>query len=126
MRQPLTITSLAIVALSLSGCDLVCDDECKAQKWREEAYEQKALYEANLPPPAQGITLAEFNRLEMGMSYQQVVDIVGLDGTVMAETEIAGYKNVMVMWNGETGIGANANAMFQNGKLIQKAQFGLE
>lgn len=73
-----------------------------------------------------GISLAEFQRLQTGMSPQQVEDVVGSLGEVVSETELAGYKTVMVQWNGESGFGANANAMFQNGALIQKAQFGLK
>jgi hypothetical protein len=29
------------------------------------------------------------------------------------------------MWDGEGGLGANANVQFQNGNVIGKAQFGL-
>lgn len=60
------------------------------------------------------------------MTYQQAVDVIGLDGTVISESQVVGFKTVMLMWNGEAGTGANANLIFQNGKLIQKAQFGLE
>lgn len=43
----------------------------------------------------------------------------------MSSSEMAGYKTVMLMWTG-TSMGANMNAMFQNDKLVSKAQFGLK
>ncbi len=36
------------------------------------------------------------------------------------------YHAKMYMWEGSGSTGANANAMFQGGKLITKAQFGLK
>lgn len=71
------------------------------------------------------VTKAEYLRVEMGMSYQQVVAILGPPDEQMSETEMAGFHTVMYMWEGRGGFGANMNAMFQNGKLVNKAQFGL-
>ncbi len=59
------------------------------------------------------------------MSYAQAVEILGDPGEEMSSNEIAGTKTVMYMWEGRT-MGANMNAMFQNDKMIQKAQFGLD
>jgi hypothetical protein len=70
------------------------------------------------------ITLAKFNRLSEGMTYNQVVAVLGKDGTVISSTNIGGIKTVMYQWN--AGLIANMNAMFQDGKMISKAQFGLE
>lgn len=73
-----------------------------------------------------GISAAEFKELQTGMTQAEVSAIVGSEGEVISENEIAGTRTVMVQWDGESGFGANANAMFQNGKLMQKSQFGLE
>lgn len=73
-----------------------------------------------------GISAAEFAALRTGMTLGEVVEIVGSQGEVLSESELSGIRTVMVKWNGEIGFGANANAMFQNDKLIQKSQFGLE
>ena len=71
------------------------------------------------------ITKAEFEQLQTGMSRQQVADIVGSPGEVISESNLAGISTVMVKWDGSGSLGANANAMFQNDKLISKAQLGL-
>lgn len=80
------------------------------------------------PAPAEttGVNLANFNRIQNGMTYEEVVAILGEEGTVMSETDIAGFKTVMYQWFGTGSLGANMNAMFQNGAMIQKAQFGLK
>jgi len=71
-----------------------------------------------------GVTLAQYNQLQTGMSEQQVYAILG-PGTEISRSDIGGIVTVMYQWDGD-GFGANMNAMFQNGHLIQKAQFGLE
>lgn len=72
------------------------------------------------------ITLAEFNEVETGMSYEEVSDIIGSSGTMVSEAEYAGYHNSIVAWNGHGITGANANISFQNGRVVAKAQFGLQ
>lgn len=77
----------------------------------------------NLPT----ISKSEFDALTNGMSYDEVVEIIGGSGEVLSETGSPGdaYYTVMYMWEGEGELGANANVMFQDNKLISKAQYGL-
>lgn len=72
------------------------------------------------------ITLDEFNRIEMGMTYDEVVGIIGSYGSELSRSEIAGYTTVILMWEGSGSLGANANVTFQNGSVMAKAQFGLK
>ena len=69
------------------------------------------------------LTLATYNRLQAGMTYEQVREILGSSGTEMSRLELAGITTVMYQWTRFGG--ANMNAMFQNGQLVSKAQFGL-
>jgi hypothetical protein len=75
-----------------------------------------------------GINKGEFDSIENGMTYEEVVKIIGVEGEVMSESGTAGeeFHTVMYTWDGEEGLGANANAMFQDGVMISKAQFGLQ
>lgn len=74
------------------------------------------------------ITLEEFKAIENGMSYEEVCEIIGGEGELLSEGGEPGsaYYTVMYQWKGEGSLGANANAMFQGGKLTNKAQFGLK
>lgn len=74
------------------------------------------------------ITLEKFNKIETGMSYEQVVEIIGEEGTTLSETNISGdekYHTIMYSWKAKNGI-ANANVTFQGGKVISKAQVALK
>lgn len=70
------------------------------------------------------LTLEKFNKIKTNMTYDEVVKILGVEGEVMSESEVAGIKTVLYTWDGS--FGANMNATFQNDKLISKAQLGLE
>jgi len=72
------------------------------------------------------LNLEKFNKIETGMTYEQVVAIIGEEGTVLSESEISNIKTIIYSWYGKGSIGANANITFQNGKAISKAQFGLK
>lgn len=71
------------------------------------------------------VNMENFNKLKTGMKYSEVVEILGKEGEILSETEVGGYKTVMYKWDGESLL-SNMNAMFQNGKMISKAQFGLK
>lgn len=72
------------------------------------------------------ISMEEFNALQTGMTYEEAVAIIGGEGELSSQVDVAGYDTKMYMWEGEGGFGANANATFQNNSLTSKAQFGLE
>lgn len=70
------------------------------------------------------VTMEEFKKIKNGMTYEEVVEIIGFEGTEMSSTEIGGIKTIMYSWQNDDG--SNMNAMFQNNKLNTKAQFGLK
>lgn len=74
--------------------------------------------------PESGVTLAGFQKIKTGMTYKQVVEVLGKEGELLSESDIAGIKTEMYQW--KAGFPANMNATFQRGKLVSKAQFGLE
>lgn len=111
----------------------------KAMKESEEAIEDadKAIEEADeVSAEAKeeendpGISKEEFDKIQAGMTYEEVVEIIGGEGELNSESGTKGdqYYTAMYTWNGESGFGANANATFQGNpaKLQNKSQFGLE
>jgi hypothetical protein len=69
------------------------------------------------------ITADEYARLYDGISYSQAVTIIGDPGEETSRTDMAGYVTVAYSWKNYDG--SNAILMFQNDKLVSKAQFGL-
>ncbi len=72
------------------------------------------------------LNLEKFNKIQTGMTYEEVVAIIGEEGTVVSESEIGNIKTTLYSWYGEGTIGANASITFQNGKVTSKAQLGLK
>ncbi|SMP05774.1 protein of unknown function [Laceyella tengchongensis] len=70
------------------------------------------------------VTMEEFKKIKNGMTYEEVVKIIGFEGTEMSSSELGGIKTIMYSWQNDDG--SNMNAMFQNNKLNTKAQFGLK
>lgn len=68
---------------------------------------------------------AAFSRLQNNMTYEQVREVIGCDGSIQSDMEMAGYRTVMLAWDGEGTLGANMNVMIQNGRMVMKSQFGL-
>lgn len=72
-----------------------------------------------------GVTMAQYNRIKSGMSYNKVVSILGQPTEELSSSEMMGITTVMYMWEGNS-LGGNMNVMFQNKKVVSKAQFGLK
>ena len=74
------------------------------------------------------ISLEEFNKIETGMTYDEVCEIVGGEGTLGSSVDVGignEYKTEIYQWTGDGAIGANANVTFQGGEVVSKAQVGL-
>lgn len=74
------------------------------------------------------ISLEEFNTIEAGMTYEQVKEIIGSDGELLSDVDLGmgeKYHTLTYVWYGNKATGSNANFTFQGGKLITKAQIGL-
>lgn len=100
--------------------------EAKAAKVAAEKSAQKAQLaeiERNRPK----LNKANWARIREGMTYSQVVAIIGPYEQELSSVEIPGTpRTVMYQWTtGQLLSVANANCTFQGGKLVAKAQFGL-
>lgn len=77
------------------------------------------------------VTKGQYNSIHTGMTYEEVYNIIGVHGEELSQNKIEGVKGVMpsittvmVAWTNPDGTGMNA--IFQNGKLNSKSQFGLD
>jgi hypothetical protein len=80
-------------------------------------------------PPPPPVTMEKYNRIRTGSSYWTVTQIVG-PGQELSRSHfpgVPGYTDSLttIMYQWINPDGSNMNAMFQNDKLVQKAQFGL-
>jgi len=121
--EPMTPEQAATAAAQRAEKEAKADAELAkstAQSEQRQA-ELKALQEANAARPQ--MNAANFARIREGMTFDEVVAIVGQPSQLLSSSEIGGIKTAMYQW--DAGIVANANAMFQDGKMVSKAQFGL-
>lgn len=77
------------------------------------------------------VTYDKYNKIENGMSYSHVVKILGYEGEELSRSKFDGVPGVTesittIMYQWVNDNGSNMNAMFQNDKLVNKAQFGLK
>lgn len=76
------------------------------------------------------VTMEKFNKIQTGMSYNEVKAVMGDAGELGAETTMPAVPGVMgalnnkiYMWKNSDG--SNMNVQFQNDKVMGKAQAGL-
>lgn len=70
-----------------------------------------------------GYALGQFNRIQTGMSVNDVESIMGSPGEPMVDSSVAGYTGQMYKW--QNADGSNMIVQFQNSAVVTKAQFGL-
>lgn len=70
------------------------------------------------------ITMAMYEQVKEGMTYEEVEAIMGSKGEELSRSKNGDFEAVMYSWKNSTG--SNMVAMFQNGKLTTKSQFGLK
>lgn len=69
------------------------------------------------------VTLEQFSNIKEGMSYEEVVGIIG-EGQVSSETKIFNLTSIMYEWINKDG--SNMNAIFDSDTLTMKSQFNLK
>ncbi|MDH6349499.1 DUF3862 domain-containing protein [Brevibacillus sp. 1238] len=73
------------------------------------------------------ISKAAFDKIENGMTYEEVTGIIGGEGELLSEAGNKGEQHhaVVYMYEGET-LGSSASLAFLDGKLQVKSQIGLQ
>lgn len=70
------------------------------------------------------LTMAKYNKIKNGMTYNQVVSIIGKKGEEITNTEFKGTKAATYKWTGEDYTFIFCN--FKNDKLAFKSQANLK
>jgi hypothetical protein len=127
--QRLLVGGVAAVGagLFLIGAVSAVTDAPRRERLREareaDARDQSG---SSAPTQAPGPSLSGYLSLREGMTYAQAVSALGSSGQEISRSNLAGFTTVMYQWTVDDGSGANMNAMFQNDRLVTKAQFGLK
>lgn len=79
----------------------------------------------NTQDQKQKVTLEKFNQIQTGMTYDEVVSIIGEEGTLSTESSYGNANMKIYYWYSEDGI-TNATISFMNGKVEAKSQIGLK
>lgn len=72
-----------------------------------------------------GVTKTAFAAIEEGMSYADVVTILGSAGEITSETHLFDTRTVSYSWKQAKGFGT-MSVIFQNDNMQSKSQFGLK
>ena len=86
----------------------------------------RAYTKIYVAPVKNGITLSEYNKLKKGMTYKQVVDIIGENGKLEASYDGYGTTYKSYSWKQKGVEYAEASIDFENNKLTSMWQYGLE
>lgn len=93
----------------------------------EPSNTQTAMTEENTQTTSDNVrvTLEQYNQIQDGMTYDEVVAIFGGKETSSSESEVAGIKSQIMTWNGNGTISA-VTIGFTDGQVSSKSQTGLE
>lgn len=72
------------------------------------------------------ITKDEYNQIETGMTYDEVREIIGSDGSLTSTVSMNDTTVEIYTWYGNGTAGSNANVTFTNNSVTGKAQAGLK
>lgn len=133
MKHKVPTVILVLIVLSVIGNSAKTEKSSPTPSTQVETNNsstssQPAVQEPTAKPTEKkvsGVTMEQFKSITEGMSYEEVVKILGSEGETLSSSELAGYKTVMYQWKGAS-IMSNMNATFQNDKMVSKAQFGLK
>ena len=111
------IVGIILIIFGLSNVFRACSNMASdaADGISESYQEEKASY----------ATMEKFNHIQTGMSYDDVVSIMGSEGELSSESEVEGYKTQIYVWYAMNGY-SNILVIIQDGAVSSKSQNGLE
>lgn len=70
-------------------------------------------------------TMEKYNQVQTGMTLDQVVEVMGGEGQLQSDTDVAGTTSQIYSWSGES-LGSNMTVTLMNGTVSAKVQYGLD
>ena len=130
MKKIMYLLSIGLV-LSFIGCGARAAAPVKETVNPPSTTVAPAPAPAPTPAPPKNkptMTKAEFDKIQNGMTLEEVIAIVGGPGELLVESGTPGDQmhTVGYKFDGDGVPGANAQLMFQGNKLNMKAQAGLK
>ncbi|MEY9980545.1 hypothetical protein [Lysinibacillus sp. RC79] len=122
--KKLIFSAALVISLGLAGCD---ENATKEDKPVNEYPKQETIASATKEKVATNkLTAEKFRQIIEGMTYEEVIKIVGSEGKMISEIGTAGEPNHTILYDFETDGSLTAvNMMFKGGKLIKKTQMGM-
>lgn len=72
---------------------------------------------------ATGVSIDNFNKIKLGMSYDEVKSIIGSEGDQTGMQKTSSFESARYQWKNDTR--GTINVTFTNGALTYMSQFGL-
>ena len=136
MKKLLTALLAAALMISCVGCG----NNAEMERLKKENEELKAQAQATQAPMAEPteeptpapteipadygkLSLEKFNAIQTGMTYEDVVALIGAEPSSVSESDLLGK---MCIWWGIGDTGANGMITFKDNKVTQKSQSGLK
>lgn len=124
---PVALVVLIVIGAAASGGSKNKKNDIAQSSTTTAASGTKATA-ATVAPPAKAtkakFTLAKYNQLQNGMSYEEVKTIAGGEPQSSSNSDIGGMKLDNYIWPGN-GLGDTVSLTFEDGKLYSKTEFGL-
>jgi hypothetical protein len=113
--------TVSAIVQSLADPEIVAEfEKNSARRDAELTTRQAELDRINQERPK--MDLDRYDQCKSGMTFEEVITIVGRPSSEMASSSVGGIDTVIYEWR--AGILANANMTFQNNRLVSKAKIG--
>ena len=123
MKNSLNLV-LVILFLVVLGCSCPKMDELTKKSTPTTSSPSSSDNSDTTSNSSTELTMEKYNKIKNNMSYKEVVDIVGSEGSETFSSTIGKYKTVSYKWEGPNF--QFIYATFQNDKLTSKTQANLK
>lgn len=119
------LIGLMVLIFVVAGCSFLNKkEETTVNTTSNTATKTETTTKQSSDTKAAGLTLEKFNELKNGMKYDEVVKILGSEGTETSSFSSGNLKTVTYKWEGENY--ARITVTFRNDELTSKIQSGLK